>query len=173
MIAAWILVIASVFALGAMTFIAVRTRVGLGDIDRAILMIRALDIEAFRNLIDPAEEAFLRGTLSPKEFRAVKRDRAWAALAYVRCAGKAAAAFARAGQAAQRSSDPQIAESGVQVAERALQLRLHSFRAGIAFLGQAIIPGTGYGPRSSLIDEYQRTSTSLVQLGRVRKGQRT
>ena len=135
-------------------------------------MIRSLDIEAFRNLVDPAEEAFLRCTLSPKEFRAIKRERAWAAFAYVRCAGRAAVLFARAGQAAQRSSDPHIAESGMHIAHRALRLRLYSLQAGIRLLGQAILPSASNRPPSSLIDEYERTAETLLRLGRLADSQR-
>jgi hypothetical protein len=134
-------------------------------------MIRAIDIEAFRNLVDPAEDEFLRCTLSSKEFREIRRERAWAALAYVRCAGRAAVLFAKAGQAAQRSSDPQIAESGTQIAHRALRLRLYSLQASLRLLGQAVLPSNKTHPLSSLIDEYERAAETLLRLGRLRNEQ--
>jgi hypothetical protein len=168
MIITWILVAAGLFALGVMAYIAIRNRMGRTGIDGAISMIRSIDIEAFRNLVDPSEEEFLRCALSPKEFRKVKRERAWAALAYVRCAGRAAALFASAGQGAQRSSDPQIAESGMQIAHRALRLRLYSLQASLRLLGQAVLPGYNNRPLSSLIDEYERTAETLLRLGHLR-----
>ena len=168
MITTWIFVAFALFALGLLAYLARRNRVGRTSIDEAICMIRSLDIEAFRNLVNPAEEAFLRCNLSPKEFRVIKRERAWAALAYVRCAGRAAVLFARAGQAAQHSSDPQIAESGMQIANRALHLRLYSLQAGLRLFGQVILPGTSNWSSSPLIDEYERTAETLLRLKHLR-----
>ena len=171
MIITWILVAAGLFALGALAYIATWNRTSATGVDGAISVIRSLDIEAFRNLVDPAEEAFLRCTLSPKEFREIQRERAWAALVYVRCAGRAAVLFAKAGQAAQHSSDPQIAESGIQIAHSALRLRLYTLQAGLRLLGQAMLPGTSNRPLSSLIDQYERTAETLLRLGRLRNEQ--
>jgi hypothetical protein len=172
MITAWIFVATGLFALGVLAYLAIRNRVNPAGIDGAISMIRSIDIEAFRNLVDPAEEEFLRCALSPREFRVIKRERAWATLAYVRCAGRAAVLFATAGQAAQRSSDPQIAESGMQIAHRALRLRLYSLRASLRLLSQAVLPGNSNQPLSSLIDEYERTAETLLRLGRLRNESR-
>ena len=171
MIITWILVAAGLFALGVLACIATWNRTSATGMDGAISVIRSLDIEAFRNLVDPAEEAFLRCTLSPKEFREIQRERAWAALVYVRCAGRAAVLFAKAGQAAQHSSDPQIAESGIQIAHSALRLRLYTLQAGLRLLAQAMLPGTGNRPLSSLIDQYERTAETLLRLGRLRNEQ--
>ena len=171
MIITWILVAAGLFALGVLVYIAARNRASRNDMDGAISIIRSIDIEAFRNLVDPAEEAFLRSSLSPREFREIQRERAWAALAYVRCAGRAAVLFAKAGQAAQRSSDARIAESGIQIAQSALRLRLYTLQAGLRLLGQAVLPGTSNRPLSSLLDQYERTADTLLRLGRLRNEQ--
>jgi hypothetical protein len=171
MITTWIFVTTALFALALLAYLATRNRTNQTGIDGAISMIRSIDIEAFRNLVDPAEEEFLRSVLSSKKFRELKRERAWAALAYVRCAGRAAVLFARAGQAAQRSSDPQIAESGMQIAHRALRLRLYSLQASLRLLGQAVLPSNTNRPLSSLIDEYERTAENLLRLGRLRDKQ--
>ncbi|MFY9559030.1 MAG: hypothetical protein WAQ52_02235 [Terriglobales bacterium] len=171
MIITWILVAAGVLALGMLAYIAMRTRASDPGIEGAISLIRSIDIEAFRNLVDPAEEEFLRCTLSPRDFRKIKRERDWAALAYVRSAGRAAVQFAKAGQAAQRSSDPEIAESGMQIAHSALRLRLYTLQGGIRLVGQAVLPGTSNRPLSSLLDQYERTAESLLRLGRLRNEQ--
>jgi len=171
MITTWILVATALFALGVLTYIAARNRASRTGLEGAISIIRSIDIEAFRNLVDPAEEAFLRSSLSPREFREIQRERAWAALAYVRCAGRAAVLFAKAGQAAQRSSDARIAESGIQIAQSALRLRLYTLQAGLRLLGQAVLPGTSNRPPSSLLDQYERTAETLLRLGRLRNEQ--
>ncbi len=79
--------------------------------------------------------------------------------------------FAKAGQAAQHSSDPKIAESGVQIAQSALRLRLYTLQAGLRFLGEAILPGVSNGTLSSLIDQYERTADTLLRLGRLNNEQ--
>ena len=81
MITAWILIATALLTLALLAYLATRNRTSQTGIDGAISMIRSIDIEAFRNLVDPAEGEFLRCALSPKEFRAIKRERAWAALA--------------------------------------------------------------------------------------------
>src|ERR1700690_1536060 len=52
---------------------------------------RPVDLDAFRNLVDPGEEDFLRSSLLPPQFRAVQRERMRAALEYVRNTGHNAA----------------------------------------------------------------------------------
>ena len=75
------------FALGILVYVAIRSRTRAVDLEKAVNDFRSLDIEAFRNLVDPAEEAFLRDNLSPRKFRAIKRQRMWAALIYAWEAG--------------------------------------------------------------------------------------
>src|SRR5882762_2998839 len=171
MITAWIFVATALFALALLAYVATRNRTMRTGIDGAISMIRSIDIEAFRNLVDPAEEEFLRCALSPREFRGIRRERAWAALAYVRCAGRAAVLFARAGQAAQGSSDASIAESGVQIAHSALRLRLYTLQAGLRLLCHAMLPGISNRPLSSMIDQYEKIAEKLLRLGRLPKEQ--
>src|SRR5262245_17484957 len=48
--------------------------------------LHAIDVEAFRNLIDEDEEAYLRNHLPAREFRRVHRERMLAAVEYVRAA---------------------------------------------------------------------------------------
>src|SRR5215813_243934 len=141
MIVTWILVMAGLSVLVVLLSIAFIARREQAGLDGAISVIRSIDIEAFRNLIDPTEDRFLKDNLSPKEFRAIRRERARAALAYVRSAGKAAVLFAKAGQVAQRSSDPEIAESGMQIARSALRLRLYTVQASIRLFTEVIVPG--------------------------------
>jgi hypothetical protein len=44
---------------------------------------RPVDIDAFRNLVDPKEDGFLRANLRPREFRAIQRERARSAMDYI------------------------------------------------------------------------------------------
>jgi len=166
MIAAWILVALAFFALGILVYIAIRSRTRQVDLEKAVQAFRSLDIEAFRNLVDSGEEAFLRNNLSPKKFREIKRQRAWAALIYAREAGRAAAALAKIGQAAQRSSDPEIAASGIPVTENAFRLRLQTIGACLHLLTGVVLPGVQSRSLPLLVDQYERAAETLFRLGR-------
>src|SRR5580704_8419291 len=75
---------------------------------------RPVDIDAFRNLMDPEEEEFLRLNLPSGEFRAVQRERLQAAVDYVQSTAHNAAILLRLGEAAARSTDTTIANTGRQ-----------------------------------------------------------
>lgn len=170
LIATWTLVAVAVFALGILAYVALRSRTRRVDLEETVQAFRSLDIEAFRNLVDSAEEAFLRNHLSPKKFREIKRQRAWAAFLYAWEAGRAATALAKIGQAAQRSSDPKIAASGVQVAENAFRLRLQTIRVSLHLLTEILLPDLQSRPLSPLVDQYEQAAGTLFRLGRSSSG---
>jgi hypothetical protein len=85
-----------------------------------------VDLEAFRNLVNPKEEDFLRDSLLPREFRAVQRDRMRAALSYIHNTAYNAKFLLRVGAAAARSPDPRIAQAGRQLTDQALRLRAYA-----------------------------------------------
>jgi hypothetical protein len=164
--AAWTLVAVAFFALAILVYVAIRSRTRRVDLEKAVQAFRSLDIAAFRNLVDKAEEAFLRNNLSPKKFREIKRQRAWAAFLYAWEAGGAATALAKIGQAAQRSSDPKIAASGAQVAESAFRLRLQTIGACLHLLTEILLPDLQSRSLPPLVDQYERTAETLFRLGR-------
>jgi len=165
-ITAWTLVAVAFFALGILVYVAIRSRTRRVDLEIAVQAFRSLDIEGFRNLVDSNEEAFLRDNLSPRKFREIKRQRAWAALIYAWEAGRAATALAQIGQAAQRSSDPNIAASGVQLSENAFQLRLQTIRASLRLLTEILLPDQHGLSLPPLVDQYERAAETLSRLGR-------
>ena len=170
LITAWTLVAIGFVTLGILVYVALRSRTRRVDLEETVQAFRSLDIEAFRNLVDSAEEAFLRNNLSPKKFREIKRQRAWAALLYAWEAGRAATALAKVGQAAQRSSDPKIAASGVQVAENAFRLRLQTIRVSLHLLTEILLPDLQSRPLSPLVDQYEQAAGTLFRLGRSSSG---
>ncbi len=169
-LATWSFVAVAVFALGLTVYLAIRSRDRRVDLEKAVQTFRNLDIEAFSNLVDADEEAFLRDNLPPKKFREIKRQRAWAALIYAWEAGRAATDLARVGQAAQRSPDPKIAASGVQVAESAFRLRLQTVGACLYLSIQILAPGLQRPSRLPLVDQYERTAETLVRLSGFSSG---
>lgn len=171
-IAAWTLVAIAFLALATLAYVAIRNHARPANLEQAVQAFASLDIEAFRNLVDPAEEAYLRDRLPPAKFRDIKRQRAWAALIYTWDVGNAAKALAIIGQAAQRSANPEIAASGVQVAENALRLRLQTIHAGFHLLGDVLLPGLKSGTLPPLFDQYRRSAETLLRLDGFSSGVR-
>ena len=172
MIAAWTLVAVALFALAILMYVAIRSRTRRLDLEKAVQAFRSLDIDAFRNLVDSAEDAFLRDNLPPKKFREIKRQRAWAALIYVWEAGKAATALANIGQALKRHSDPRIAASAVPLSENALRLRLQTIGVSFHLLTEILLPDLENRSLPPLVDQYERAAETLFRLGRFSSGER-
>jgi hypothetical protein len=170
LIVAFVLVAAATAALSTVAYVGLRNRSRPVDAAAAVQAFRALDLAAFRNLTDSSEGAFLRDHLAPKQFREVKRQRAWAAFVYTREAGRAAAALATVAQAARRSSDATIAASGARVAENALRLRMQTARAGALLLAEVALPGLPIRSLPSFVEQYERTTETLFHLGRFSPG---
>jgi hypothetical protein len=170
LIASWALVAVAFVALGIVVYVALRSRTRRGDLEKALQAFRSLDIEAFRNLVDADEEAFLRENLSPQKFRAIKRGRAWAAFLYAWEAGGAATTLAEIGHAAQRNPNPQVAASGAQVAESAFRLRLQTMRACLQLLTEVVLPDLQLRSIPPLVDQYEQSVETLFRLGRFSPG---
>jgi hypothetical protein len=124
---------------------------------------RPLDLEAFRNLVDPGEEDYLHSSLSPSEFRAVQRERMRAALEYVSNAAYNAAFLLRVGEAASQSPDPRVAQAGSQLIDSALRLRAYALLSTTKLYVRMVFPEArlSYG---RLADNYQHLSTLASQL---------
>jgi len=170
LLATWTLVGIALLALGILVYVALRGRNRRVDLTKVVEAFRSIDIAAFSNLVDSAEEAFLRNNLSPEKFRAIKRQRARAALIYAWEAGRAATALARVGQAAQRSPDPAIAASGVQLSENAFRLRLQTLRACFHLLTGILLPSRQGRSLPHLADQYERAAQTLFRLGKSPSG---
>jgi len=126
--------------------------------------LRSVDLEAFRNLIDPSEEQFLRAHLPPAEFRSIQRQRVRAAVEYVSAVAHNAKVLLRLGQAARLSSDPSLAASGESLVETALQLRFTAFRSLALLYLRIILPG-GHVSLSGVAERYELITGQVVMLG--------
>src|SRR5690349_21886050 len=93
-----VLIAISVLTLGLFLFLAVRGRsVIVNDITELQGKTQPVDLLAFRNLISPLEEQYLREHLARSEFRSVQRQRLLAAIAYLDCVSNNAAVLLRLG----------------------------------------------------------------------------
>jgi len=126
--------------------------------------LRSVDIQAFRNLIDPEEEDFLRRHLPPAEFRKIQRERLRAAVEYISCAGQNAAILLRIGEAARRSPDPATAEAAKRLVDHAVRLRLYALQAIPQLYVGIIFPS--WRPSSlRVVESYEQVTRQVVRLG--------
>jgi len=128
--------------------------------------LQSVDLEAFRNLIDPDEEEFLRSNLQPAEFRAIQQQRMRAAVDYIIGVSQNAAILLQLGLAARRSPDIHIAEAGRKLVEDAVRLRLTSLLATGKLYARIVFPGTVL-ESAGIVDHYQSMSHQAALVGRL------
>src|SRR5215475_2601234 len=92
------LVVASVLALIFVLGFAASRSLQVSRNSVLALRIQPIDIEAFRNLVSPSEDVYLRERLPAPEFRHVQRERLRATAAYVQAAGRNGTLLIRIGQ---------------------------------------------------------------------------
>jgi len=128
--------------------------------------VRTVDLEAFRNLTDPAEEHYLRERLTPAEFRTIQRERLRTAIEYVGGVSHNAGILLSLGQNARENQDPLIAEAGRNLVDEALRLRLYSTLTISKLWLRYLFPDAQFQP-SGIVDRYQHVTEGAVRLGRL------
>ena len=128
----------------------------------------AIDIAAFRNLISPQEEDYLRHNLPPPEFRRIQKERMRAAAAYIHQALQNAAVLLRLGEAAQRSADPQLASAGSTLVDTAIRLRLYAFFALLKLYLNIAFPGLQLSSLA-VVDRYERLTDAMAHFTRLQQ----
>jgi hypothetical protein len=161
-----VLVIAAAVALGVILRLAVSRSLQAKGSSNLATTIRPIDVEAFRNLINPAEDHYLRRRLPPSQFRMVRRVRLRAMAGYIQVAANNAAVLVRVGEAALAAGDPRVAEAAQQLVDRALLLRRNTTIAlARIYLALAWPHSTFAAVR--VIDRYEQVSGSAMLLGRL------
>ncbi len=84
-----------------------------------------VDPELFRILLEPAEERFLRQSLSPPEFRLFQRKRMALALRWLDLVGENASMLMKLGQLAKTAANPRLAKEAEDLIRVALRLRVN------------------------------------------------
>jgi hypothetical protein len=161
-----VIVIAAFLALFVILRTAVSRSLQVSTSANLPAQIQPIDVEAFRNLVDPAEDDYLRRRLPASHFRQVRRARLRAAAAYVRVAGRNAAVLVRIGQSALSTGDPRIADAARVLVNDALTLRRNATFAIIEIHIALAWPNSGLAA-TPLIDGYGRLSSSAMLLGRL------
>jgi len=128
--------------------------------------IRPMDVAAFRNLVDPAEDDYLRRRLPASDFRLVRRERLRAMAAYVQSAKRNAEVLVRIAQNSTLAADAQTAE-----AARRLEDHAHLLQRNCMFAIVKIYIALAW-PNSSLaaapvLQGYEELNHSAMLLGRL------
>jgi hypothetical protein len=161
-----ILVLAAAVALVFILGIALSRGLQLSAGSRLAAQIEPIDIEAFRNLIDPAEDDYLRRRLPTAEFRVVRRQRLRAMSAYVHIADRNATVLVRMGQAALAANDASTAEAARRLVDNALLLRRNAAFARLRIYVALAWPNSDLAAES-ILRGYERLSGSAMLLGRL------
>jgi len=127
-----------------------------------------VDLEAFRNLVDPDEDRYLRQQLAPADFRRVQRQRKRAAIEYLWRTVRNAAVLLRLGEAARLSPEPAIQLAGSELANAAILTRVYSLTA-IAKLYVCVLFPALSPSQVSALNSYERLRSSVERLGRLQQ----
>lgn len=161
---AFVLIIASALALVLILTATVSRSLQVSP--KAGTALQPIDVEAFRNLVDPTEDEYLRRRLLPTEFRAVRRQRLRAVAAYVRAAGTNAAILVHIGQNALASADAQTVEAARQLVNDALLLRRNATLVLMKIYLLQAWPNSGL-LATPILHGYEHMSGSAMLLGRL------
>ena len=166
MTTAIVLVIAAAVCLAIILRLAVSRSLQVSGDASLAGRIKPIDIEAFRNLADPAEDEYLRRRLPAGEFRKVRRVRLRAMSAYVRTAGRNATVLIQIGQAGLESSDARAAEAARQLVDQALLLRRNAGFALMRIQVELVWPSAA-GLSSGVLGRYEQVNGCALLLSRL------
>ena len=161
-----VITIAAALALGVILRVAVTQSLQAKQNTGLAVAIRPLDVEAFRNLIDPAEDDYLRRRLPPAQFRMVRRKRLRAMAAYIQVAGSNAAVLIRVGEAALTGGNVHTAVAAQQMVNDALLLRRNTAVALARIYLALAWPNSGFAA-VRVVERYERLSGAAMLLGRL------
>ncbi len=161
-----VLVVAAAVALGIILRLAVTQSLEVRKSSALAGTIRPIDVEAFRNLANPAQDEYLRLRLPPAEFRVVRRERLRAMAAYIQVTGANAAILVRIGEAALATRDARIAGAAQQLVNDALLLRRNTSVALVRIYIALAWPNSGFAA-ARVADRYEQVSGSAMLLGRL------
>jgi hypothetical protein len=128
--------------------------------------LRPIDVQAFRNLVNPMERDFLRQHLSGSQFRTVQRARLWAMAAYLQEAGRNAALLVRIGELALSTADPRTENAARELVDEALLVRRNTALA-LFRIYLALAWPHGTFADEGMLNSYERLSGAAMLLGRL------
>ncbi len=167
MMATAILVLAGLGLAGFLWYVARGTSRAKGTLEEIGMVTYPVDLAAFRNLVDPAEDEFLRTSLPSAVFRRVQRERLRAAIVYVQRSAANAAVLLRVGEALARE-DAESAAMGREIANAALRLRVYALMVLAILHARVWFPSLG-APVQEVSTRYEELRERFGRLARTRK----
>ncbi len=161
-----ILVVAAALALIFILSVTVARSLQISAGTALATQIQPIDVEAFRNLVDPAEDDYLRQRLPASEFRAVRRERLRAMAAYIQAANRNARVLVSMGQAALTADDAPTAEAARRLVDNALLLRRNAAFALLRIYVAMAWPNSGLAA-TPVLHRYEQLNGSAMLLGRL------
>jgi len=141
---------------------------GISNLDELARHTRTVDIQAFQNLIDPAETEFLRRKLAPVQFRIVQRQRTLAAVEYVRAITHNAVILIQLGQVARLAPDPKLAEAARVMVERAAHVRMIATLVMLKLYASSLVPALPF-TADQVFRDYRTLTESAVLFTRLQR----
>jgi hypothetical protein len=86
-----------------------------------------IDLPIFRTLVDPDEECYIRGALSPRQFHSFQRRRMRLALRMLNMAEENAGMLMKLGELARLKGDPEVTLKADELIATAIQFRLNLY----------------------------------------------
>jgi hypothetical protein len=161
-----ILVIAATLALVFILGVTLSRSLQISSATGLASQIQPIDVEAFRNLVDPAEDDYLRQRLPASEFRMVRRERLRAMAAYTQAASRNAAILVRMGQAALTTGNAPTAEAARRLVDNALLLRRNAAFALLRIYIALAWPNSGLAA-TPVLRGYEQLDVAAMLLGRL------
>lgn len=161
-----VLVLVAALSLVLVLRITVGSRLQISPASRGSDQIQPIDLDAFRNLADPAEDEYLRSRLLPTDYRHVRRLRLKAMAAYVQIAAQNSVLLIHLGQSALNSTNPETAAAARDLINDALLLRRNATFAMFKIYVAWVWSNAGVAA-GSILDGYQHLNGSAMLLGRL------
>jgi hypothetical protein len=147
-------------------WVAVRGRSAqVRDLRSAQEDIVPVDLEAFRNLIDPQQDRYLREHLGGRDFRRVQRARSLAVAEYLWQVARNAGVILHVGEFARASHEATVVSQGADLASAAIAVRLYCLLALAQAYGGVLFPGMGVSV-GTVADSYDRLTAKLWVISR-------
>lgn len=166
MTTAILLIVVAVLSLMVVFRFAVSRSLQISSQSSVAGQIQPLDVEAFRNLADPAEDEYLRMRLTRSEYWRVRRLRLRALARYVQAAARNAVVLIEIGQSAIQSTDSNTANAARELVDDALLLRRNATFALCRIYVAIAWPSAGFAA-APILARYQRLNGSAMLLGRL------
>ena len=159
-------IVATALTVLLLLLLAIRRRhVEVRDIHSAEVAMVAVDIEAFRNLIDPEQDEFLRSNLNPRDYRRIQRARSLAAADYLRQVAFNAGVILRLGESVRSGHESSVESQGSELVAAAASVRLHCLMALFHAYAGVLLPGVSISI-ATIADSYDHLT---MQFGAVRR----